>query len=243
MKYQLETIPIWDAYKEDTECPICFLAERAEKLYLDYFLGNSVMVPEMRVEVNKTGFCKDHFSKLLESGKNRHGLGLLSHTHLQKQISEIHKISRKINSKTGDKAIKKFAGEYKKLIRDQKESCVVCSRIDAVLDRYAYTIIYLWKREVEFKKTFHNSKGFCLHHLQLILKIAEEVLYSKEFSVFIKETADIQDKALNRLESEILWYTQKFDYQNESKPWGNSKNALHRTIQKLSGKVQEIING
>ena len=240
MKYQLETIPIWDAYNEETECPICHLAEQAENLYLDFFLGNSIMIPEMRVEVNKTGFCTKHFSMLLESGKNRHGLGLLSHTHLQKQRNDISKIADKINTKTGDKVFKKLADEYKKLIKDHKESCVVCTRIVDVLDRYAYTIIYLWKREAEFRTKYNESKGFCLHHLQLIIKLAEEVLSGREFTSWIKETSKLQEKAFKRLEDEVLWYTQKFDYQNDEKPWGTSKDALHRTIQKLSGKEQEI---
>jgi hypothetical protein len=29
MKYKLEKIPVWDAFKEYSECPICYLSEKA----------------------------------------------------------------------------------------------------------------------------------------------------------------------------------------------------------------------
>ena len=45
------------------------------------------------------------------------------------------------------------------------------------------------------------------------------------------------DASLERLEGEVQWYTQKFDYQNDGKPWGTSKDALQRVLQKLSGLV------
>ena len=99
MKYELETIPIWDTYTENSECPLCFLKEKAEKKYLDFFLGNSVMVPEMRVQVNAAGFCPAHYTSLFSSRKNRHGLGLISHTHLVEQKKWFIKQKKKLFSK------------------------------------------------------------------------------------------------------------------------------------------------
>ena len=32
------------------------------------------------------------------------------------------------------------------------------------------------------------------------------------------------------------WFTLKFDYRNQDKPWGNSKNALERTVNRLRGR-------
>ena len=40
---------------------------------------------------------------------------------------------------------------------------------------------------------------------------------------------------LQRLEKELNWYTQKFDYRNQDAPWGDSKDALERTVNKLRG--------
>ena len=61
MKEVLETIPVWDALKEDTECPICSLMKKAEEDALKYYLGPAVMVPEIRVEINKKGYCNKHW--------------------------------------------------------------------------------------------------------------------------------------------------------------------------------------
>ena len=38
-KYELETIPIWDAFDEGSECPLCILDERSEQHYLEFFFG------------------------------------------------------------------------------------------------------------------------------------------------------------------------------------------------------------
>ncbi len=245
MKYQLETIPVWDAFDKETECPLCLLADKAESMYIDYFLGNSVMVPEMRVEVNKTGFCPDHFTKLLYSGKNRHGLGLITHTHLQKQRDDISEIHKQINSKSkkegqGRKEIKKISNRYRDLLLNKGRECMICSRIESTLERYSFTIAYLWKRDDEFRIKFRESAGFCLIHLPILLRISDEVLPAARIMKWLDEIAVLQEKALNRLESELLWYTQKFDYQNNSKPWGKSIDALHRTIQKFAGKILKI---
>ncbi|MFO8065127.1 MAG: DUF6062 family protein [Spirochaetota bacterium] len=82
MKYELQTIPVWDAYEHEADCPLCFLQDALETEYQRFFLGNAVMAPEMRVEVNKIGFCAEHFD-LLFRGANRLGLGLMTQTYLE----------------------------------------------------------------------------------------------------------------------------------------------------------------
>ena len=39
-----------------------------------------------------------------------------------------------------------------------------------------------------------------------------------------------------RLQEEVTWFTDKFDYRNKDKPWGNSQDAVERAINKLRGK-------
>ena len=38
-----------------------------------------------------------------------------------------------------------------------------------------------------------------------------------------------------RMEKDIEWFTLKFDYRNQDKPWGDSKDAVERTVNKLRG--------
>lgn len=72
MKYRLETIPVWDACTAPSECPLCVLARPAGQDYPVFFLGGSVMEPEIRLPVNRTGFCPRRLARLPE-GAHRSG--------------------------------------------------------------------------------------------------------------------------------------------------------------------------
>ncbi len=244
MKYKLETIPVWDAFKEDTECPICYLAEKAEERYLKFYLGNSVMNPETRVEVNKTGFCSHHYSGLLQMRSN-HALGLMTHTHLEKRMELLSDHFRSLKSEaskvSGKAALlksKKLSGAIKNLtehLSENEEKCMICRRIEYTIQRYTFTIIHLWKTDGEFRNFIQKSNGFCFHHLPELLKMAEESLNPGKLGEFIEELIPIIEKNNERIEKEILWFTQKFDSQNSDKPWGTSEDAHYRTVQKLTG--------
>jgi hypothetical protein len=241
MKYKLETIPVWDAFKEDTECPFCFLKEIAEKRYLKYYLGNSAMNPETRVELNKTGFCPDHFSQLLKERNPQH-LGLITHTHLQDWSKDLDKRfpaeksgrSSFLSTKNTD------TSEFKTQNDSRIKDCLICDRIEKTIKRYTFTTCILWKKdEEEFRRFLSESKGFCIPHEGDLLLMAEEVLKKSEKNDFFKMIKDIQKQSFQRLEEELAWFTQKFKAENNSKPWGSSEDAHYRVIQKLTGKRTE----
>jgi len=251
MKYHLDTIPVWDAYRTTDECPLCVLEYQSEQSYIDFFLSGSVMEPDTRVEVNRVGFCSYHF-KLLYNEKNRLGLALITHTHLKETIDKFKKLAYNAvkNQEKGPLSplLKKFThsssantqlaclADWLDIVQDQ---CMVCNRLEQALNRYAYTILYLWEKDKDFYNTFKQSKGFCLHHLSLIIRMAEDTLSSKKLAQFTEELITVQIQSLETLEKDLLWFTQKFDYRNQDKPWGNSKDALPRTLQKLTGKYME----
>ena len=56
MRYHIDTIPVWDALKQQGECPLCALRRSIEAADVDRFLGGSVMEPDTRVRVNEKGF-------------------------------------------------------------------------------------------------------------------------------------------------------------------------------------------
>ena len=68
LKQHIDTAPIWESYRTDCECPLCLLHARVEAGTVDYFLGESVMEPSQRVEVNRKGFCADHFKLMYDAG-------------------------------------------------------------------------------------------------------------------------------------------------------------------------------
>lgn len=249
MKYHLDTIPVWDAFREEKECSLCVLMDKAEKSYVDSFLGASVMEPSTRVEVNEKGFCPDH-NYLLFKAQNRLGLALITHTHTIETIKKMKKYISKI--KTSDKTsgfsifkskndtdFGKSLGEFAQWMRTHKDTCIICDRINNTINRYVYTILHLWENDSSFRDTFKNSKGFCFNHLPMVIDMAMETLNRKKQEEFFSIVLDLQLENFDRQEKELLWFTQKFDYRNSEKPWGNSKDSLPRLLQKLTGKIME----
>lgn len=257
MKYHIDTIPIWDAYHEETECPLCFLKTKSEADYVESFLGGSVMEPDTRIEVNKKGFCPHHFQMLYDA-QNRLGLALMTHTYLKETLDEMDghiKNLRKYHQSGGQGLFSQLAAKVKGAhtissndpmdqfvdwLEEKVENCIICERLDYTLGRYAYTIVYLWEKDANFKDTFKASKGFCIAHLPLILSMSSKYLNQKKQGDFIADLIPIQIDNLERIEKELLWFTQKFDYRNQDKPWGTSKDALPGAVQKLSGSIVEL---
>jgi hypothetical protein len=42
-------------------------------------------------------------------------------------------------------------------------------------------------------------------------------------------------KNLERIQEEVDWFVAKLDYQNKDESWGNSRDALIRSIPKIVG--------
>lgn len=226
MRYHIDTIPVWDALKQESECPLCELQESVEKAYLESFLGASVMEPDVRIEVNEKGFCRRHFARMFEM-KNRLGLGLMTHTHFQEERKKLIKPE------------KQKAGWFKKrqtAAGALEEPCILCERLSDTMDRYQFTVLHLWTTDPEFQKAFGASKGFCLPHYRGLAAMAERELGGEKAAKFLEALMCVQTRNMERVEKELEWFTLKFDYRNGDKPWGNSKDALERAINKLRGK-------
>ena len=236
MKYELETIPIWDTYTTKPHCPLCTLEKKAENTYIGFFLGNSVMNPEMRVQVNRTGFCPDHFAGLYNRGENRHGLGLITQTHL-KQVREKLSLGKQAGVVRG--SAKKLTALLKKLIKIE-EQCMICDRIENTLKRYAFTIAHLWKKDSSFREKYSRSQGICLHHLPILLSMSQEALRGKKKEEFIRTTLELTDKYLEKAEKDLLVFTAKYGFEKAYESWGEERFALITSIQKLTGKLLKI---
>ena len=251
MRYHIDTIPVWDAYKEDCECPLCRVAQKQEQEYLDIFMGASVMEPSRRMEVNDRGFCARHLEMMLGNG-NRLGLALMAHTHLKETMAKLDAISAKALAAAGEdgkksapaRLIGRAAGTNGSVneLKTQAEAaekvastCLFCEKLDDTMQRYVQTVIYMWKHEQEFRTALAGSKGFCLKHYAEVMKAAPEQLSGKELEEFVTALTTVQKTNLERLEKEIEWFTLKFDYRNQDKPWGTSKDAVERTVFKLRG--------
>ena len=82
MRESILTIPITDVFEPKCGCPICRIRDTLEQHTIEYIMGAAMMEPDVRIETNKAGFCKEHFEQM-RACKNRLSLALMLQTHLQ----------------------------------------------------------------------------------------------------------------------------------------------------------------
>lgn len=254
MKEKIYTIPVTDAFGQDCECPVCLLEKKLEDDSIDYNLGAALMEPDCRIETNKKGFCRRHFEMLYNRQENRLGLGLVTDTHIREYLPELRELSKAAeaavkSSKAPNLLIGILGGKLPlrgrtsgspaerlvELLNNMENSCTVCDKLKRTMDRYMDVIMYLWSREEDFRQLFASRKGFCLIHLKQLAEAAVKYLSPYEHALFIDTLLKQQVENMDRMERELDWFTKKFDYRNNEASWGNSKDALPRSIQKLKG--------
>ncbi len=231
MNYQLEIIPVHDAWISDAFCPLCTLMEAAEQRHVKYYLGNSVMNPETRVLVNKKGFCSRHFPMMRDAG-HAHHLGLIGHTHLSELRKNLGPALRLLKSAGSARTTSAFSAG----VRQKLQSCLICESLGRDIERYSCTAAILYGRESEFRELFEKSTGPCLPHAADLADIAVKVLNKKLQREFLGALSDKMDSLMANLEADILYFTQKFDSQNDHLPWDDKRNAHAKVVQFLSGR-------
>ncbi|MDX9810314.1 MAG: DUF6062 family protein [Sphaerochaetaceae bacterium] len=234
MKYELETIPVWDALQSGDECLLCNLMKSSEQDALSYYLGSSVMHPQTRVAVNKTGFCPTHWKALIEKGSPQ-SLALIAHTYLQETRQALKHTFAGLGAIKEGRRIDQVVRNITQAHENREQHCLVCTQMEKRLKRYAFTIVHLWEKESEFRHSFEHGKGVCLHHMGTLMNMAQEVLAKMQAKAFIVSLVHTVEVNLQRLEEEVLWMTQKYKAENSDKDWNGCEDAQKRTILKLVG--------
>lgn len=230
-KYQLETIPVWDGIQSGSECFICDLMKKAEHDSLEFYLGASVMNPETRVKVNNTGFCPQHTAKLVESG-HPNSMAVLWESHLAQTRDKLNKVFRDLDN---PRNLKKSTASLESVLSEREEGCLICQRMEERLDRYCFTIPYLWAQDEAFRKAFSESKGFCLHHMARILRLSLDALDTKTQRAFSQSMSDLQQRNLERIAHDLWYMTEHYKSENRDKPWNGCEDAQKRAVYKEIG--------
>jgi uncharacterized protein DUF6062 len=234
-RYQLETIPVWEALGHGSECLLCDLEAESERRNTQFFLGSSVMAPEMRVQLNKHGFCPRHFH-MLESGTGKLGyaLALATHTHdLGARVSALGR--RLVAAGNRRQAASKVAAELAGLLQTQEADCLMCDRIRRNLNNYVYTMVKLFQTDEEFKRTFTDSRGVCLHHLPLLLRFGVEQLKPVELTEWHRAVTSLVEGNLSRIGEELEQFTWQFDATSDQSTPASAQDSVARAVAKLSG--------
>lgn len=234
MKEQLYTIPVTEAFEKDCECPICAMRKTLEDDSIDFTMGNSYMEDDVRILTDKAGFCEKHI-KMLYQNQNRLGLALMLNTHLKKVTEDLEKLSKNAQKPSNSLFKKKSeSSSVKAYIDNLEQSCYVCSRIDQTFERYLVTIFYLYQREKSFADQFLQSKGICTKHYGLLYDMAPSHLHGIILTDFLCQLNALYFKNMKRMQEDLEWFIDKFDYRNADAPWKNSQDALPRTIAKTN---------
>ncbi|MGI6725214.1 MAG: DUF6062 family protein [Christensenellales bacterium] len=245
MKYHIDTIPVWDALHANSECPLCALRRKTERLLVERNLGAAVMSPDTRLKVNEKGFCTHHQAMMYnQPGGNRLGHGLMMLSHLQtlrpKLERELGKPGLSGRAKPGlarifSRAKDNQAERTRSPLSELAGDCLICDELLSQSQRQAASLLHLWKTDKTFRDAFTQSKGLCLPHTDFTTSMADELLTGETLEAYVKTVRTLLSESLARLEEELNWFAQKFDYRNAQKPWGTSRDALERTVNKLRG--------
>lgn len=232
MSEQLYTIPVNDAFDKDCECPVCSMYQVLENNAIDFIMGSSYMEDDVRMETDKVGFCANHI-KLMYKNQNRLGLALMLKTHMDKTIRDLTPMVEAKTSAAGGLFKKKPSDSpIVDYIENLNQSCYVCARIDNMFVRHVSCILYLYKKEEEFRNKFRNSKGFCSKHYGMLYREGQKYFNNTMWEEFSNDLNRVYLENMKRVRDDLEWFTDKFDYRYANEPWKNSKDALPRTIIK-----------
>lgn len=240
MKEKLYTIPVNEGFEAEDECPFCAMERLEEQRAIRYFAGPSAsyMEPDVRASTDKAGFCGSHMKKLYDYG-NALGCALMLQTYyaglleeMQAQLDNYELPPQK--GLFNKKRPQTEESPYWHHLQERVHSCVICDKVDYNMKRYFATFFYLLK-EPEFRKKVEACKGFCMRHFATLLEEAEEYLPNAQREWFQKTVPSLMLENLSRVKEDLDWMVAKYDYRNAAKPWGNSRTALQRAMQKLQG--------
>ena len=120
-------------------------------------------------------------------------------------------------------------------VREKEKSCYICRQAADTYERYLDTFFYLYTKDTAFKDKVLNGKGFCLPHFGDLCDGAQSRLNDKEKAEFYPAMFQLMKTNMERLQEDVSWLVEKFDYRNKDADWKNSRDAIQRGMQKLKG--------
>lgn len=254
MKEKLYTIELNDALNADDECLLCWLERKLEQENLEFVLGSSYMESDIREQTSERGFCRRHTKMMFDYGNTLGNAWILKsrmeylRREFKKQMDQYGTAKstgssgsggmlgwlKKPAAKSGGGAAADASSQAEGWLRSEENHCYVCERIRVIYERVLDTFVYMLRNDPAFCEKLMNSKGFCLHHFADILHVCEEKLKPQEKEVWIPKLAELMNRNLDRIQGDVDWLIEKFDYRNQNADWKQSKDAVQRTMQKIN---------
>ena len=229
MRDDICTIPVSEVFEENDGCPICRMHKIVEERILDYILGDAMMEPDVRIETNRVGFCKDHYDKMFNR-RGRLQLALMLKTHVDE-----------INKNVFSKNIFMNAQKRSKAAAEISENCFVCDKIEFGISRMIKTIYRCYEREADFRNLFNNQDVYCLPHYERLISEADKREMPVHYKDFVNNITRITNEYSEKLSENIKDFCSVYDYR-ANKDINNSdcKDAVEKTIAFLDGRYYRL---
>lgn len=227
MRDDICTIPVSEVFEPKDGCPLCRMHDVVEERILSYILGDAMMEPDVRIGTNKTGFCTEHYDKMM-GRRGRLQLALMLETHIKE-------VEKGIFAKNLFNPATKKAQKAKTLT----ESCFVCDKMEWGISRMMDTIYRCYETERDFRNLFNEQPMFCLPHYEQLIAGLSKKNCPKYGGEMRDNLTRITGEYLHSLSEDISKYCKMYDYRSGGEDWGNSKNAVERSVGFLTGRDME----
>lgn len=243
MKEKLYTIELTDAVNANDECMFCWLERKLEQENLEFVLGCSYMESDIREQTSEKGFCRHHTKMMYDYGNTLGNAWILKSRmeHMRKNFAKQmeqytpEKKSGWLNKLKKSEPTEDNRSALEGWLRSEESHCYVCERMEVVYERMMDTFVYMLRNDEGFCEKLLRSNGFCMHHFADVLQVCEKKLKPQERELWIPKLGELMSRNLDRIQEDVNWLIEKFDYCNTDADWKNSKDANQRTMQKLVG--------
>ena len=250
MKEKLYTIELTDAVSAGDECMFCWLERKLEQENLEFVLGSSYMESDIREKTSKQGFCRRHTKMMYDYGNTLGNAWILKSRmeHMNREFKEQMKQygqdggGKKTAGKPSLLAAVTGAGKARtgkagaaRWLESEEGHCYICGRMQEIYGRMLDTFALMLREDAGFGQCLMQSPGFCLHHFADVLETCEKNLSPRELKDWIPKLGELMGQNLDRIQGDINWLIEKYDYRNKDADWKQSKDAVQRTMQKLTG--------
>jgi hypothetical protein len=217
------------AIESNKECFLCALEDEIERKYIDTYLYELVMDASSRQKiVESKGFCNHHSYKMLiatskPGSSNGHGMALVMQSVTEQLIQDLHK--QKSHHRD----------DFHKMLANVKK-CPACTHLADFMEMYTKRVVELLSsNHEEFLKLFKESKGLCIPHFVILMHVIEEIVPDRSRSI-IETITEIEEKNLQRLNSELAEYVRRQSYEFSEKDRASVEDIVLRSVEKITGR-------
>jgi len=228
MRDDICTIPVSEVFEVNDGCPICRMYDTVEERILDYILGDAMMEPDVRIETNKAGFCREHLNKMM-ARRGRLQLSLMLETHL-----------KEINKEIFDKKLFNGADKKADKIKKLNDNCFICNKMNWGFNHMIDTVYRTYEKERDFRDLFNGQPQFCMHHYSMLISGADKKKMPRYYKEFADNLTRITGDYCDKLCEDISKYCMMYDYRNNAgsnTDWGDAKTAPERATGFLNGQI------